>query len=76
MHKIDIEQLIMRIVVTVVPETRRRRLVDPRTRNNNIGDSAAEFSREGVEERLKLGPVSYVGFLEDDLWTAFGRFKP
>jgi hypothetical protein len=65
MHEIDIQQLVMRCIVAVVPETRGGRLVDARAGDDD-GGRAAEMLWEDVEEPLELRPGCHVGGLEVD----------
>ena len=66
MHEIDVEELVMRSLVAVVPEPGRRSLVDAGAGDDDTGHAPAEFVREDVEEALELVPGCHVGFLEEN----------
>lgn len=77
MHQIDVEELIMRRLVAIVPEPGGGGLVDAGAGNHDIWRSA-EFVRKDIKEALELVPGGNVGSLEKNLQTSvtLGRLQP
>lgn len=76
-NQINVEQLVMGRLVSVIPETWTRSLIYSCPSDHNLGRAAKTLFAD-VKSSLKLRPICHVRLLESDCWTAipFGRFQP
>lgn len=66
MRNVDVEELVVRGSVAILPEGVGRRFVHACAWNHNIGSGVAKFLIKDIEYFFKLYPVRYVSLVVQD----------